>query len=99
MLLLLQEVEEFLRIDGTDEETYINELIQSAEDYLIDSIDGYETKIKNDRFKRKARMIARVLIQECYDKRILCNKDDEKLRFIISSFLTQMQYGTYEVTT
>lgn len=98
MLLALEEAKSFLHVDFSEDDAYIDELIQTAEDYIADSVDDYSTKIANDRFKRKARLCAYVLIQECYDNRTLVTKDNEKLRYITSSFIMQMQYGTYEVT-
>lgn len=97
MLLTLEETKTFLHVDYNEDDVHITELIQTAEDYLIDSIDSYSTKILNERFKRKARLCAMTLIQECYDNRTLITKENEKLRYIISSFIMQMQYGSYGV--
>jgi len=96
MILTLEEAKSFLRVDFTDDDNYITELIQTAEDYLSDSIDDYSIKISNEKFKRKARLCTLVLIQECYDNKMFITKDNEKIRYIISGFVMQMQYCTYE---
>lgn len=98
-LLELAEVKTFLRNDFEDDDTYITELIQTSEDYLIDAVgnENYTMKILNDRFKRKARLFCLVIIQDCYDNRTFVTKDSEKIRLIISGILFQMQYSTFEV--
>lgn len=97
MLLTLEETKQYLIVDYNEHDKYIEELIQSAEDYLIDSIDDYSIKIANDRFKRKARLCALVIVKDCYDNKSFVTKDNERIRTIISSILLQMQYGNYEV--
>lgn len=98
MLLELQETKDFLKCSNDDDDLYIQELLSTSEDYLIDSIglEIYNIKVLNDRFKRKGRLCCRVIIQDCYDNRTFVTKDNEKLRTIISGILLQMKYGTYE---
>ncbi|WP_458788352.1 head-tail connector protein, partial [Vallitalea sediminicola] len=62
--LTLEETKQYLIVDYNEHDKYIDELIQSAEDYLIDAIDDYSLKIANDRFKRKARLCALVIAKD-----------------------------------
>ena len=98
MLLELQETKDFLRYSFNEDDLYIEELILTSEDYLIDSIglEIYNSKIHNCRFKRKGRLCCRLIIQDCYDNKTFVTKDNEKLRTIVSGILLQMKYGTYE---
>ncbi|MCB2300651.1 head-tail connector protein [Clostridium tagluense] len=98
ILLELQETKDFLKYSFNEDDLYIQELILTSEDYLIDSIglENYNSKIHNERFRRKARLCCRIIIHDCYDNREFVTKENEKLRIIISGILLQMKYGMYE---
>lgn len=96
MILTLNEVKLFLKVDYEEEDNYIQLLIDAAENYIQDAIDNYDTKILNTRFKNKAKIVSLALINEAYSNRELITKDDEKYKLIIKSFLLQMQYCIYE---
>lgn len=101
MILDLQEVKEWLRIDYDEDNSQIQLLIDTAETYLKDSIDNFDTKLANDTdgsFKNKAKLVMLVLITNWYDSRDFTELDvDEKVRYTITSLMKQMSYG-YEVT-
>lgn len=101
MILDLQEVKEWLRIDYDEDNSQIQLLIDTAETYLRDSIDNFDTKLANDTdgsFKNKAKLVMLVLITNWYDSRDFTELDvDEKVRYTITSLMRQMSYG-YEVT-
>ena len=98
IILALGETKQFLRNDFEEDDLYIQELIQTSEDYIIDSIglENYNFKILNERFKRKGRLCCLAIIQDCYDNRTFVTKDNEKLRMIVSGMLFQMKFGAYE---
>lgn len=101
MILNLQEAKEWLRIDYDEDNAQIQLLIDTAETYLRDSIDNFDTKLANDTdgsFKNKAKLVMLVLITNWYDSRDFTELDvDEKVRYTITSLMKQMSYG-YEVT-
>lgn len=99
MLLTLEETKSFLNIDFDYDDSFIGELILTAEDFIIDSIGelNYNTKIENARFKRKSRLCSLTIIQDCYDNRVMVVNNNEKLRYMVGGILLQMKYGTYVV--
>jgi len=97
MILTLEEVKGFLKIDYTDEDVDLADYLANAEDYLTDCFDDYDIKILNDRFARKAKYCMKVLINEMYSNKELATDKQEKYKLLIQSNLQQMTYGTYEV--
>ena len=99
MIVDLQEVKEWLRIDYDDDNAQIQLLIENAEAYLRDSVDDFDIKIANDkdgRFKNKAILIMLVLITNWYDNREFTELDvDEKTIYTIHSTIQQMKHGYY----
>lgn len=96
MVLTLEECKTFLKIDWDDEDTQLNLFIQISEDFLRDSIDDFDIKLANDRFKNKAKLLEMVLVNEMYSNREMITDKQEKYKYIVQSFLVQMQYCTYE---
>ena len=92
----LAEIKEGLRIDYTDEDNYIGMCMNAAYEYLNDSIDDFEDKLAVERFLNKAKIPYILIIQELFDSRSLMTKDNEKIKHIVSSMLTQMRYCTYD---
>lgn len=95
MLITLEELKMFLRIDYSDDDIMLNDFIQTTEEYIKDIVSDYDIKIKNERFKRKASLAAKFIISELYDNRELTIKENKKVNFIINSFITQMQYCNF----
>lgn len=96
MIITLEEAKNYLRVDFEDDDSYINMLIEQAEEYLRDCIDNFDTKMQVERFQKKAKLCSMVIIQNMYDERSFITKDNEKLRYIVASMLMQMNYCTYE---
>ena len=99
MLLEIEEVKEFLNIDFDNDDPFLQELIFTAEDFIIDGIGllNYNSKKENIRFKRKSRLCSLTIIQDCYDNRVMVVNNHEKLRFLVGAMLLQMKFGKYEV--
>lgn len=95
MLLTLEECKTFLKIDWDDEDAQLNLFIQISEDYLKDSVDNFDTKLANERFKNKAKLLIMVLVNEMYSNREMITDKQEKYKYIVQSFLVQMQYYVY----
>ena len=94
MIIDLQEAKEWLRIDYDDDNSQIQLLIENAEDYLRDSVDDFDIKVDNDKFKNKAKLAMLVLITNWYDNREFTELDvDEKTRYTIHSLMQQMKHG------
>jgi hypothetical protein len=96
-MLQIEEVKAFLREDSDEPEVlqFIELCINSAEIYIKKAVDDYETKILNADFVEQAKIPMFLLIQQMYDKRTYTIKE-EKVNFIMQSFMQQLAYG-YEV--
>jgi len=88
MIVNLNEVKQFLRVDTNDDDILINTLIAGAEQYLYNA-----TGKIFDNTKALAKLFCMVLIVDWYDNRSLtCTSD--KTRKIIDSILVQLTYST-----
>nr|DAJ91735.1 MAG TPA: head tail connector [Caudoviricetes sp.] len=95
-ILTLAETKEFLRLDYDDEDNFLQLCIQNAEEYIRDAIDNFDNKIQIERFQRKAKLLAMMLIQDMFDNRELMTKDSEKYKYIAKSLIMQMNLNSYE---
>lgn len=82
---MLDEVKEYLRIDGTDEDTAIQGLINAAEAYLTNA--GVIKDETNELYKLAVKM----LVVNWYENRQPIGKAD-KLAFGLDSIITQLKY-------
>ncbi|WP_353096227.1 head-tail connector protein [Tissierella praeacuta] len=95
-MINLQETKEWLRVDYDEDDTQIQLLIDTAETYLRDSIDDFDIKLVNDKFKNKAKLVMLVLVTNWYDNREFTELNvDEKVRYTINSLIQQMKHGYY----
>lgn len=89
MIIELEETKEWMRVDGDEDDAAIDTLIKSAELYLKNA-----TGRKYDHTNQLAKLFCLVLVTDWYENRELKGeKVGEKVRFIIQSMLTQLQYG------
>lgn len=96
MLLDLEEVKSFLKVDYNDDDTDIQSLIDVADSILEDGINDYDTKILNTRFQNKAKLLAKIFINDIYNNKELVTEAEQKLRLTVNTLSLQMQFGTYE---
>lgn len=96
MILTLNETKNYLRIDYDDEDIILQLCIDNAEEYIRDAIDDFDNKIQIERFHRKAKLLAMMLIQDMFDNRELMTKDSEKYKYIAKSLIMQMNLNLYE---
>lgn len=90
MLVTLEEVKEYCRIDTDEEDNTLKLLIKNAEFYIEDASKNIDEM--SDRTKEKAKLLALVLISDWYDNRSLNMKVSEKGRYSITSLLNQMKW-------
>lgn len=94
-MLDILEVKEFLKIDYDDEDKYLLLLSEGASYFIEDIVDEYEVKMKNSKFKTKAKILMLAIINDCYESRKLVSDKKEELRFTMSAFIRQLQYCKY----
>ena len=90
MLVTLEEVKEYVRIDSDEEDNTLSLLIKNAEFYIEDAIIPIEQM--SNRKKEKAKLLALVLVSDWYDNRSYNMKTSEKARYSITSLLNQMKW-------
>ncbi|EHL18493.1 hypothetical protein HMPREF9630_00218 [Peptoanaerobacter stomatis] len=86
----LASIKEYLRVDNSNQDNYIDVLIKISDDYMENAIDNYREKMKDDKFKMKSEICQKAIIQDMFDNRTLINKDSE-MTYIIRSMITQLQ--------
>ena len=81
----LSTVKDFLKVDFSDDDSYILFLIDVAKEYITDSLGVY------DNTRQKQKYLLLTLIQDMYNNRSYTVKEDEKTRLIIRSIVLQEQ--------
>lgn len=96
MLITLEEVKEYLKLDDYNEEdNLLKLLIENAELYVEDATRPIEQM--GEKSKKKARLLALVLVSDFYENRSLnmnTTKNmsvSEKVRYIVQSMILQLQ--------
>ncbi|MHB9945619.1 DNA packaging protein [Clostridium botulinum] len=90
MIVTLEEVKMYCRIDDDEEDFLLELLIKNAEDYIEDAVKPISNM--SDKLKEKSKLLALVLISDWYDNRSLNMKTSEKVRYSITSLLNQMKW-------
>lgn len=88
MIVTLEEVKQWLRVDGDDDDLQIGMLINASERYLKEA-----TGIQFDYTNELAKLFCLVLIVDWYENREFVGKAGEKVRHTINSILMQLSYG------
>lgn len=90
--MTLDDVKKYLRVTYDDDDSYLEQLIEVAETYLIDGVTGYLEKKKNDHFNKRAEIVKLVIIQNLYDERYMMGQHLE-MNYIVRSMINQLEYG------
>ena len=90
MILTLQEVKDFLKVDYEDEDPFLQDLIGASEQYLKNASEKVF-----DSTNKLARLYCKVLINEWFKDRSLMQeqKVTARVRFTLQSILLQLQYA------
>jgi uncharacterized phage protein (predicted DNA packaging) len=88
MIVSLDEVKTWLRVDFTDDDALLTTLINAAEQYLKNA-----TGITYDSTNHLAKLFCMTLISDWYENRELIGKATDQTRPIIQSILTQLTYS------
>lgn len=89
MILTVEEVKKWLRIDGDDEDSIIELLIGGSEQYLQNA-----TGKQFDGNNQLAKLFCLVLCADWYENRDLIGQQpSDKVRFTCQSIMAQLQYG------
>lgn len=88
MIVSLDEVKTWLRVDFSDDDATISMLIAAAEEYLKNA-----TGITYDSTNHLAKLFCMTLIADWYENRELVGRASEQVRPILQSILAQLTYA------
>ncbi|OAT74556.1 head-tail connector protein [Parageobacillus thermoglucosidasius] len=88
MIVSLDEVKKWLRIDFSEDDALLTTLISAAEEYLKNA-----TGITYDSASHLAKLFCMTLIADWYENREMIGKATDQTRPIIQSILTQLTYS------
>jgi uncharacterized phage protein (predicted DNA packaging) len=88
MIVSLEEVKNWLRIDFSEDDALLTTLIGAAEDYLKNA-----TGVEYDGTSNLAKLFCMTLISDWYENREIIGKASDQIRPIINSILMQLMYG------
>lgn len=91
MLLGIEDVKNYLRIDYNEDDNLLQSLMVAAENYLNDAICNLEECLKEEKFKERAKILMYVIIQDWYDNRE--SGESKDFNYTIRSMMTQLQAG------
>ncbi|MCI6031574.1 head-tail connector protein [Fusobacterium varium] len=91
MLLGIEDVKNYLRIDYNEDDNLLQSLMVAAENYLNDAICNLEERLKEEKFKERAKILMYVIIQDWYDNRE--SGESKDFNYTIRSMMTQLQAG------
>lgn len=94
--MTLEEVKSYLRVTYDDDDGYLTNLMQVAEDYLVAGVTDYLVKKEKEHFRARAEIVKLVIIQNLYDERYMMGQTLE-MNYIVRSMITQLEYGDVNV--
>ena len=90
-ILTLEEAKNYLRIDYDEDDSLLQSLMTATVDYLRDAIDDFDKKVTKEKFIKRAKILACVLLQEWYDNRE--QRESKDLSYTSRSLMLQLQNG------
>ena len=91
--MTLDEVKQYIRIDFDDDDSLIQELINTAQ-IFIDSMVGAEYK-KDEKLVRIANLLVKKLVNDMYENRYYTVSSNTKKDIIINSMLDRLALGIW----
>ena len=84
--MTLAEVKDYLRVDDDADDTQIQALIETAEEYITSAVGKYDDE------SQKARLLLCALVQDFYDHRELMQSvARQRMGFVYRSIIMQLQ--------
>lgn len=84
--LTLEETKLFLRIDGDDDNAFINLITEAARKYIEKQIGVLKEE------DPRVKMLILGLVSNMYTKRMLTVEKDEKVQYVMNSMIMQLQF-------
>lgn len=86
MIITLEEVKAYLRIDGMEDNAILELLISAAENYLKNS-----TGVQFDSSNSLAKLFCMLLVSDWYEHRGIVSYVSETVRYTVEGMLTQLR--------
>ena len=86
-LVTIEEVKQYLRVDGTEEDAFLTSLIAAAQVYLYNA-----TGNQFDETNHLAKLFCLVLITDWYENREHTGRPGDTVRPIVASILAQLAH-------
>ena len=90
VIIDLDYVKNFLRVDFTEDDKYINLLIEVAKDYICDAVGIFDEN--NSRHK----LLLLNIVSELYEKREFTGTNNQKCAYTMKSIIRQLQLKEIE---
>lgn len=92
MKVTVEEMKAYLRVDGEEENTMIDGLLQAAELYLLNA--GCTLESINESANNLAKLAIKLLVSHWYENRDIekVGKTITKVSFSLESIITQLKY-------
>lgn len=88
----IDDVKEFLKVDGTADDANITALLNAAVSHVRGAVNNYDTYYGNDQdFTNLADMVTKIMVLELYD-RPLRDGAEMNYSYPIRSMITQLSY-------
>ena len=85
MAVTLEEVKEYLRVEGPEEDGLIQGLMGAAEEYIQAGVGSY------DRESERAKILTKIVVQNLYDNRTYTEAQAEQIKHLVRSFMLQLR--------
>ena len=86
--MTLEQVKDYLRVDGDDDDNIIRTMMEAAKEYIVFAVGEYEEKDKT------ANMLFCAIVQNMYDNRELMQSDIQQkkaIEYTFRSIILQLQ--------
>jgi uncharacterized phage protein (predicted DNA packaging) len=83
---LLKDIKDYLRVDGSDDDTQVEDLILAADIYLVNA--GATRDHGNSLYK----LALKILVTQWYENRIPVGEVTAEMAFSLRHILTQLKY-------
>lgn len=86
--MTLEEVKEYLRVDGDDDDNIIQTMMEAAKEYIVSAVGEYNEEDKT------ANILFYAIVQNMYDNRELMQSDIQQkkgIEYTFKSIILQLQ--------
>ena len=86
--MTIEQVKDYLRVDGDDDDSIIQTMMEAAKEYIVSAVGEYDEKDKT------AKILFCAIVQNMYDNRELMQSDIQQkkaIEYTFKSMILQLQ--------